>query len=75
MHPHPSAALRAASAVPLLAIAVGLALPIQHVLAQAPAIQHYNLANLTSNLNSLAPVMDPNLINPWGLSRSTNGAW
>ncbi len=75
MHPHPSAALRAASAVPLLAIAVGLALPTQHVLAQAPAIQHYNVANLTSNLNSLAPVMDPNLINPWGLSRSTNGAW
>lgn len=67
------------SAVSLLTLAVGLATPTQHASAQAaapaPAAQHYTLTNLTSNLNSLAPNMDPNLINPWGLARSTNGPW
>ena len=43
------------------------------VLAQTP--QHYTRTNLTSNLGSLAPTQDPNLVNPWGLSRSTDGAW
>ncbi len=62
-------------AVSLLTLAAGLALPSQHLFAQAPAVQHYTVANLTSNLNSLAPVMDPNLVNPWGLSRSSGGAW
>lgn len=75
-----SAASRQLSAVPMLALAAGLALPAQNACAQAvpsqpPATQHYKTTNLTSNLNSLAPVMDPNLVNPWGLSRSTNGPW
>ena len=41
--------------------------------AQAP--QHYKQTNLTSNLSSLAPVADQNLVNPWGLSRSSGGPW
>ncbi len=59
----------------LLTLAVGLVLPSSTALAQAPAIQHYNIANLTSNLNSLAPNMDPHLVNPWGISRSSGGAF
>lgn len=69
MHAHTSAVPKRPF---LLALAVGFALP---ALAQVPAVQHYTISNLTSNLNSLAHVMDPNLINPWGLSRSTGGAW
>ena len=37
--------------------------------------QHYQQTNLVSNRASLAPVVDPNLVNPWGLSRSSGGAW
>ncbi len=68
------------SAVTLLTLAAALALPSLRAVAQAPSTpvpppQHYNVANLTSNLNSLAPNMDPNLVNPWGLARSSGGPW
>ncbi len=43
--------------------------------ASAQVAQHYTLTDLTSNLASLAPTRDANLVNPWGLSRSTKGAW
>ncbi len=75
MHVRKSAVSHPTLGVSLLTLAVGLALPLQPASAQAPPIQHYNIANLTSNLNSLAPVMDPNLVNPWGLSRSSGGPW
>ncbi len=35
----------------------------------------YAQANLVSNVAGVAPVTDPNLVNAWGLSRATNGAW
>ena len=41
--------------------------------ASAQNTQHYTQTNLTSNMSSLAPVSDSNLINPWGLSRSSGG--
>ena len=41
----------------------------------AQTTQHYKLTPLTSNLASLAPIRDPNLVNPWGLSRSSGGPW
>ena len=33
--------------------------------------QHYNQTNLVSNTSGVAPVTDPQLINPWGLSRNS----
>jgi len=37
--------------------------------------QHYNQTNLVSNISGAAPVTDPRLINPWGLSRGSGSAW
>src|SRR6266478_7027695 len=37
--------------------------------------QHYNQTNLVSNTSGDAPVTDPQLINPWGLSRGSGSAW
>lgn len=33
--------------------------------------QHYNQTNLASSSPGVAPVSDPQLINPWGLSRTS----
>lgn len=38
------------------------------VLTQA---QHYKQTNLVSDIQGMAPVFDPNLKNPWGLTRSS----
>jgi uncharacterized protein (TIGR03118 family) len=37
--------------------------------------QHYTQSNLVSNTLGVAPVTDPQLINPWGLSRSSGSPW
>jgi uncharacterized protein (TIGR03118 family) len=37
--------------------------------------QHYTQVNLTANTSGIAPVTDPNLINPWGLSRASGSPW
>jgi uncharacterized protein (TIGR03118 family) len=37
--------------------------------------QHYNQTNLVSNTSGVAPVTDPQLINPWGLSRNSGSPW
>jgi len=37
--------------------------------------QNYTQVNLVSNVSGVAPVTDPNLINPWGLSRSSSSPW
>src|SRR5712664_2765279 len=37
--------------------------------------QHYTQTNLVSNASGVAPVTDPQLINPWGLSRSSSSPW
>ncbi len=42
--------------------------------ALTPA-QHYKQTNLVSDLPGMAAVQDPNLINPWGLSRSNTSPW
>lgn len=41
--------------------------------ASSPA-QHYRQTNLVSDLSGMAAVTDPNLKNPWGLTRSPNGS-
>jgi uncharacterized protein (TIGR03118 family) len=37
--------------------------------------QHYNQTNLVSDVPGMAPVTDPNLVNPWGLTRSSGSPW
>lgn len=37
--------------------------------------QHYTQTNLVSNTPGVAPVTDPQLLNPWGLSRASGGTW
>ena len=44
-------------------------------LTAAAQTQHYTQTNLVSNQPGVAAVTDPNLANPWGLSRSSNGDW
>jgi len=50
---------------------------ISLALATAPAVfaQHYTQVNLVSNTSGVAPVTDPNLVNPWGLSRTSGSPW
>jgi uncharacterized protein (TIGR03118 family) len=37
--------------------------------------QHYTQANLVSDLPGMAAATDANLVNPWGLSRSSTSPW
>ena len=37
--------------------------------------QHYTQTNLVADTPGIAPVTDPNLVNPWGLSRATGSPW
>src|SRR6266446_4602736 len=37
--------------------------------------QHYAQTNLVSSASGVAPVTDPQLINPWGLSRMSSSPW
>src|ERR1700730_15373181 len=37
--------------------------------------QHYTQVNLVSNTSGVAPVTDPHLVNPWGLSRTSGSPW
>jgi hypothetical protein len=37
--------------------------------------QHYAQTNLVSNTSGVASVTDPQLVNPWGLSRSSSSPW
>jgi len=37
--------------------------------------QHYKQTNLVSDTSGVAPVTDPQLVNPWDLSRSSSSPW
>jgi hypothetical protein len=37
--------------------------------------QHYTQTNLVSNASGIAPVTNPQLINPWGISRGSGSPW
>jgi uncharacterized protein (TIGR03118 family) len=50
---------------------LGLAALLLPVLVFA---QHYKQTNLVSDIASMAPTLDPNLKNPWGLTRSPSGS-
>ena len=57
-------------AVLRLATATSLAIASASAFAQ-----HYTQVNLAANTSGIAPVTDPNLVNPWGLSRSSGSPW
>jgi uncharacterized protein (TIGR03118 family) len=37
--------------------------------------QNYTQVNLVANTSGIAPVTDPNLVNPWGISRMSGSPW
>lgn len=39
------------------------------------AAQQYKVTNLVADQSGVAPATDPNLVNPWGLSRSATTPW
>ena len=43
--------------------------------ATLSAQQHYTQTNLVSDIPGMAAVTDPNLVNPWGMSRSSGSPW
>lgn len=54
------------------------ALPAALALSMMGAVgfgQQYNQTNLVSNTSGVAPVTDPDLINPWGMARSSGTPW
>jgi hypothetical protein len=59
--------VRYVSPAALLAVAVVCASPAQ--------AQHYTQVNLVANTSGIAPVTDPNLVNPWGISRQSGSPW
>lgn len=56
-------------------VALGLAIACFGQDAGAQTVQHYKQTNLTSNRASLAPTVDANLVNSWGLARSSKSPW
>jgi uncharacterized protein (TIGR03118 family) len=54
-----------------LASAAALALSATPIVSA----QHYTQVNLVANASGVAPVTDPHLVNPWGLSRSSSSPW
>jgi uncharacterized protein (TIGR03118 family) len=62
---------------PVSAAILGVSLvPAAPGQATTPATpQQYAQTNLVSNVSGQAAVTDPNLVNAWGLSRSSNGDW
>jgi uncharacterized protein (TIGR03118 family) len=37
--------------------------------------QHYQQTNLVAGKSGFAPITDPNLVNPWGISRGSGSPW
>jgi uncharacterized protein (TIGR03118 family) len=54
---------------------VGTTTALTLVLAVFSMAQNYNQTNLVSNTGGVAPVTDPQLINPWGISRGSGSPW
>jgi uncharacterized protein (TIGR03118 family) len=49
-------------------------LAVSTTLAAQPA-QHYKQTNLVADTAGVAATTDPNLVNPWGMSRSSGSPW
>jgi len=59
--------VRYVSPAALLAVALACGFPAH--------AQHYTQVNLVANTSGIAPVTDPNLVNPWGISRQSGSPW
>ncbi len=59
---------------PLLCIASAGLLSLSTVLTAQPT-QHYTQTNLVSDVPGMAAATDPNLVNAWGMSRSSTSPW
>jgi uncharacterized protein (TIGR03118 family) len=57
------------------AVSVGLAIVATLCLCSSVFAQHYQQTNLVSDIPGLAVTTDPNLVNPWGLTRSSTSPW
>ncbi len=44
-------------------------------LLSAQQVQHYKQTNLIADTTGPAPTTEPNMVNPWGLSRSSGSPW
>jgi uncharacterized protein (TIGR03118 family) len=64
-------ALRTAIAVAVLSLALVAAAP----LPGAPPGDSYTVTPLASDIPGVAPTFDPNLVNGWGLARSSTSPW
>lgn len=70
--PHSIACRRSTAAgLLILSLTCGTAM----VPAKAQATQHYKETPLVSNLASMAPTVDPHLVNSWGMARSSTSPW
>jgi len=60
-----------------VAVRLGAILGVAFCLVSAASAQHYTRTDLTTNNTSVtsAPNVDPNLVNPWGLSRGSGSPW
>ncbi|HEY1984080.1 MAG TPA: TIGR03118 family protein [Terracidiphilus sp.] len=52
-----------------------LALAAAVTLAMPAIAQHYLVTDLTADQSGVAPLTDSNLVNPWGLTRSSSSPW
>lgn len=58
-----------------IAAVVGLVLSNAFAFADPPVAHQYQVTNLVSDVPGVAALTDPNLVNPWGLSRSATSPW
>ena len=59
----------------IFGVALALILVSVTAVSYAQSSQHYKQTNLVSDMPGVAPVTDPNLVNAWGLSRSSTSPW
>ena len=64
---------RAASLAGALAVSAALVAASPAPIAGATTNAMYNQTNLVSDIPGVAPVTDPNLVNPWGMSNPPGG--
>jgi uncharacterized protein (TIGR03118 family) len=57
----------------LLSLATGASLACSG--GSFASAQHYTQVNLVANTSGVAPVTDPHLVNPWGVSRTSGSPW
>jgi uncharacterized protein (TIGR03118 family) len=55
--------------------AISLSAALAATAAVAQNTQHYTQTNLVADRPGIAAVTDPNLVNPWGLTRSSGSPW